>query len=242
MERFKSGDKIVVTNGTMVGSIAFIANEYYLPDDQGGIKYSLQPESGYSSGPNPFMDIRFPPEDLILITPRPEPRVEFDVSKYLDEGKMREIAERVYEVEVKAFVDQVLRNRVGSNGTITDQILHACVERYVDKLAPDFEEKFLNKVQEEISREKAPDDNYYPFCQGLAHRLDIVAGKWIDANIITITQEIKPKIQEAINALTADSIAAAIGWKLNSKMKDVLSEVLKEYEKEQEKKNRENPQ
>jgi hypothetical protein len=155
---------------------------------------------------------------------------QFDISQYLPDSKMKEIAEKVFEEHIKISVDDILKNRILGYGGIVEQILEATSGRYVDKLSSSFEEDFLRVCKEEINTPKGvkDEDCNQTFRNGLVYKLLSAADKYIDSNLEIIQTEMKDSIMETARNMVDENFRSRISSKIDFRiiLRDVLSEII----------------
>ena len=149
------------------------------------------------------------------------------IIKYLDEKQRKEIEAKIYEEKVATYIDDVLKNRSSANKcSITDLVLQKASEKYVEKLAPNFEEDFLKVVKEEISRTEGLSEDHYIFREGLSYTLQRAAEKYIDSHQDEINEIMKDYIYEVAENLMNEKFNDLLSFKLKKCCDSVLSELL----------------
>lgn len=139
------------------------------------------------------------------------------LAKYIDKEQIKSIAEKIYETKISEFVDNILNNRSEYGmGSITDQILAATCEKYVNKLADKFEDDFLKRVHEEIHRDTPVTEDESTFRSSLVYKLQKVGEDYIDKH----TDEIWEIMKETIHSQSKQVASSKLIDALSKKTKD----------------------
>lgn len=218
---FKCGDRVDIIEGSYAGF--------------DGIVLSVEPNYFYkvyiNDKTNPITSYEIISEDFLQIRENQTAQLEltsFDITKYLSEDQMKDIATRVYEEQITKFVDDVLERRTPPYGGIVDQVLIATVEKYVTKLSDKFEADFLAKAKQVIESTDPGNDDHTSFQEQLTFKLSSVADKCIEANMDVIYGHMSKAIETAANNVGINELAKKISRKIdvNQIIVDLLHESL----------------
>jgi hypothetical protein len=226
---FKVEDKVVVV-GTgilghldMRGTIGYVHKELFPFVNETTPVYLLRQDKD-SDNLGIFENKHFRATELVLMERNNDS--DFDFTKYLTEQQVTAIAEKVCEKQVTAYVDKILENRTWGGGSIVDQMLHAAVKLYAEKLSNKFEDDFLTRCKEEIHRNIPVTVDECTFRNGLSYALQNEAKKYIESNSELIQSEMKDIIHDEASMLSTDKVAWLISQKIN--IKDIIMQVIKE--------------
>lgn len=215
----KCGDRVDIIEGSYAGF--------------DGIVLSVEPNYFYkvyiNDKTNPIVSYEIISEDFLQIRENRTAQLEltsFDITKYITEDQMKDIATRLYEDRLTKFVDDVLERRIPLCGNIVDQVLMATVERYVTKLSDKFETDFLKKAKSVIESTDPGNDEHISFQEQLTYKLSSAADKCIEANMDVIYGYMSKSIETAANNVGINELAKKISRKIdvNQIIVDLLHE------------------
>jgi hypothetical protein len=157
----------------------------------------------------------------------------FDISKYLSEGEMKDIASKVFTEKCREHFDRIISNRnesgfMGAHNTL-DQIMAYATQEYAKKLTSKFEDAFVKLCNEEITKLPSDNDNDHVtnFRSKLVWRLENVALEWIDKNRNKVESSMELTILDSAEKLGPDKFARLITEKIdfNKVFMDIITDI-----------------
>lgn len=158
-------------------------------------------------------------------------RIEIDfINKYLTDDEKKKIATRAFEEFCDKRIPEIIQAR-SSMGDIVDLIISGVVSRYISKLTPEFEDKFMKRIDDEINLEG--DDAKDTVLRGtIDMKLASTAERYIDDHKYEIEKLMDPVIKESMSELTRERISYMIASRIN--MHEIIRQIISKDIKEKE--------
>lgn len=158
-------------------------------------------------------------------------RIEIDfISKYLTDDEMKKIATRAFVEYCDKRIPEIIQAR-SSMGDIVDLIISGIVSRYISKLTPEFEDKFMKRIYDEINLE-GDDVNDTVLRGTIDMKLASAAERYINEHKYEIEKMMDPVIKESMSTLTIEKITSMISSRIN--MHEIIRQIIIEDMKEKE--------
>lgn len=153
--------------------------------------------------------------------------MDIDFTKYLSEDEMKRIATRAFVEYCDSRIPEIIQAR-SSMGDIVDLIIAGIVSRYISKLTPEFEDKFMERINYEMNVEA--DDTVLK--STIDMKLAMVAEKYIDNHKEEIENMMDPVVKESVSTLTMEKIPSMIAGRIN--MHQIIRQIISDGAEEKE--------
>lgn len=158
-------------------------------------------------------------------------RIEIDfINKYLTDDEMKKIAVRAFVEYCDTRIPEIIQAR-SSMGDVVDLIINGVVSRYISKLTPEFEDKFMKRIDYEINLE-GDDANDTMLRQLIDMKLSSVAERYIDDHKHEIEKMMDPVVKQSVSTLTMEKIPSMISKRIN--MNEIIRQIISEDVEEKE--------
>lgn len=156
--------------------------------------------------------------------------MDIDFTKYLSEDEMKRIATRAFVEYCDSRIPEIIQAR-SSMGDIVDLIIAGIVSKYISKLTPEFEDKFMERINYEMNL-KGNEAGDIVLKSTIDMKLAMVAEKYIDNHKEEIENMMDPVVKESVSTLTMERIPSMIAGRIN--MHQIIRQIISDGAEEKE--------
>lgn len=146
-----------------------------------------------------------------------------DLSKYISEDEIMSIVRRIYEEEARNYAKQRLAFMSSNGISIVQMIIKEVANKYVEELAPEYQERFLQICKDEIERTESHCEDYNDTIHNSFNTsLISLASKYINDNKETLIELMKDQINDCAKALSTEKISILIAASVKNELNKLL--------------------
>lgn len=146
------------------------------------------------------------------------------IKAYLSEDDRMNLATEIFKRKISENFEEIMKNRTEANRSFVDQVVQEVCDVYAKKLAPEYEDKFMDNIKKVLSEEpKNNDEDPGDFLTWLRWKVEHVAEEWINSNKSAIISFMMDTIKETSQNISVDKLNKVITKNVSETIDNILS-------------------
>lgn len=156
-----------------------------------------------------------------------------DITKYIPDNTMTEIATKVFEETIRGRVEDIIKARSGhdnSFGGIVDIIIGNIAESFVDKFSKEYNDEIIDKIRGVLNKHinlREKEDAAEDFETHMRWQFEHIGEEYVNSHKEELQQEMVDHIRDVAKNLSKDSLIRIIGASIdiNEVLRTAFSDV-----------------
>ena len=144
------------------------------------------------------------------------------IKSYLSEDDRMNLATEIFKRKISENFETAMKNRTDANVPFIDQVVREVANSYVDKLAPQYEDNFLTRIEKIVNDEYDPGENETKFMVWLQWQIENVCQKWINDNKDLVAGFMIDAIRETAIAVSHEKVKNVICKSVSSSVDSII--------------------